>query len=250
MRNEEYGKSGGVGRPQRFRDRPRVALLVLALGAVGLVLTALIVFVSMGPASSALAGWFGMAALQGDAVHGRQLAQRQCAACHGLEGNSTNPTIPKLAEQKADYLYAQLWAFHSGQRHSQIMSPMVAHLSESDAHDLAVYYSQQRRRPDPVKDRALLPRGRAIFASGEGGWSMTQCAMCHAKGGGMMGHGMMGMMGGANAPNLNGQHAAYLVTQLDRFADGQRQGTVMNRIAALMRPEDRKAIAAYLSGLP
>lgn len=248
MRNDESGKNGGSGRPQQFRDRPRAPLLILALGALGFVLAALIVFVTMGPASSVVTGWFGAASFQGDVVHGRQLAQGRCASCHSLQGNSANPTIPKLAEQKPEYLYAQLWAFHSGQRHSPIMSSIAAHLSESDARDLAAYYSQQRRKPDPVKDQTLLARGRAIFVSGEGGWSMSQCAMCHAAIGGMTGRGMMGMTGGANAPDLNGQHAAYLVTQLNRFADGQRQGTVMNRIAASMSPADRQAVAAYLSG--
>lgn len=71
-------------------------------------------------------------------------------------------------------------------------------------------------------------------------------------GGGMMGGGMGGMMGPgtANVPNLKGQHAAYIVDQLNRFASGERQGTVMNRMAASLDDADSKAIAEFLSSTP
>jgi cytochrome c553 len=71
---------------------------------------------------------------------------------------------------------------------------------------------------------------------------------------GMMGGGMMermpmmGMM--ADAPYLNGQHAAYIVDQLDRFASGARpSSTMMGRIAAALSEADKRAVAEYLSGL-
>ena len=66
---------------------------------------------------------------------------------------------------------------------------------------------------------------------------------------GMMGHGMMGMGGVGNVPRLNGQHPAYVVDQLNRCAAGERQGTVMNRIAASLSEQEVKAVAEYLSGL-
>ena len=71
--------------------------------------------------------------------------------------------------------------------------------------------------------------------------------MMGMMGHGMMGHGMMGMM--ANMPNLNGQHATYIIDQLNRFAAGQRQGMMMNRIAAALTETDKKAVAEFLSGL-
>lgn len=62
--------------------------------------------------------------------------------------------------------------------------------------------------------------------------------MAYMMGGGMMGRGMGGMMGSgtANAPKLEGQHAAYIVDQLNRFSTGERQGTVMNRVALQTDP--------------
>jgi cytochrome c553 len=53
----------------------------------------------------------------------------------------------------------------------------------------------------------------------------------------------------ANAPRLSDQHAGYLEDQLRRFADGERQGTVMNGVATGLTETDRKAVAEYLSGL-
>ena len=64
------------------------------------------------------------------------------------------------------------------------------------------------------------------------------------------GRGRMGMMMGNSAaiPNLYGQHAAYIVKQLDAFASGARPGTVMGPIAAALSPQARRAVAEYLAG--
>jgi len=60
---------------------------------------------------------------------------------------------------------------------------------------------------------------------------------------------MMMMMGmSANVPNLNGQHADYIVDQLSRFATGERPAMVMGRIAATLSEGNRRAVAEYLAG--
>jgi cytochrome c553 len=64
---------------------------------------------------------------------------------------------------------------------------------------------------------------------------------------------MMGMMGSemmTNIPVLNGQHAAYIVDQLNRFASGEREGGMMNRIAEALSEANKEAVAEFLSGLP
>jgi cytochrome c553 len=58
---------------------------------------------------------------------------------------------------------------------------------------------------------------------------------------------MMGMMG--NAPGLNGQHADYIVDQLNRFSSGERQGMMMGSIAVMLNDTNKKAVSEYLSGL-
>jgi cytochrome c553 len=49
--------------------------------------------------------------------------------------------------------------------------------------------------------------------------------------------------------NLNGQRAAYIIDQLNRFAARHREDLVIDRIAILLRDADKKAVAEYLSGL-
>lgn len=204
------------------------------------------------------------AADAGNPKAGRQIADAKCAACHGPDGNSPVPQYPKLAGQDPAYLYQQLLAFKSGARRSEIMAGIAAGLSRTDAADVASYYARQAVHPDKVKDQRLASLGGRIFFEGGGPGGMPPCAMCHGSGGGggmpmmrgrmpmmgMMGGGMMGRGSMPPVPNLNGQHAAYVVDQLNRFATGQRPGTVMGRIAAALSARGKNAVAAFVSGQP
>ncbi len=66
-----------------------------------------------------------------------------CAACHGPDGNSTNPMWPKLAGQHAQYLAKQLRDFRAGRRNDPMMAPMAKPLSDQDIENLAAYFSSQ-----------------------------------------------------------------------------------------------------------
>ena len=87
----------------------------------------------------------GNAAAAGDAAAGKTKAA-VCAACHGPDGNSTNPLWPKLAGQHAPYLVKQLKDFKAGKRTDPIMAPMAAPLSDQDMDDLAAYYASQQQK--------------------------------------------------------------------------------------------------------
>lgn len=189
----------------------------------------------------------------GNAAAGQKIAQTQCAACHGPNGNSSAPQFPKLSGQDLDYTYWQLRAFKAGSRHSDAMQALVSNLSYADMANVAAFYARQTCQADPVRDRRLAAAGEQIFYNG-----MPACAMCHERGyrggmrGGMMGDGMMmggGMMGTrmGSVPNLNGQHAVYIADQLARFAHGERAGSVMNRFAASLHEGDRGAVAEFLA---
>lgn len=204
--------------------------------------------------------WWGSrssGAAVGNPQQGARVAETKCVACHQADGNSADPKIPKLAGQNPAYLYWQLWAYKTGARRSDIMSGIVATLSDSDMADAASFYSSQTIRPDPIKDQRLAAIGERIFFAGVGPGMVPPCAMCHGsprqEGMPMMGmmRMMMPMMGiMASAPELNGQHAAYIVDQLNRFASGERQATMMGRIAAMLSETNKKAVAEYISGLP
>ena len=220
-----------------------IKLRTIALGVGGMAVLATAIGLAIAQMNGYSGGWSraGGGGQTGDPDHGRTLAATHCASCHGDKGVGTNPRYPKLAGQKAAYLYAQLWAFKRGERSSAVMEAIVKPLSDKDLADVSAFYSGQAIHPDKVADSALASTGEQIYYAGR-----PSCAMCH-EGGGMP---MMGMMGGGaqNAPRLNGQHAAYLLKQLNAFATGERQSSVMNQIAASLSSREREAVADYLAG--
>jgi cytochrome c553 len=236
-------------------DTPRRQIVVRSLAAaIALSMTAALVACG-GPAQSQSQDpsesptWSNeqySGSIGGDPAHGERIAHEVCAACHAPDGNSVDPKIPKLAGQKLEYLYWELRAFKQDIRKSDVMTPTLASLSYADMADVANFYSQQARKADTVMDSGLAAAGGRLFFNG-----MPSCAMCHDP---AAGHGMpmMGMMGGGQtgAPNLNGQHASYIVDQLNRFASGERRGTVMNRVAGTLTGPDKMSVAEFLSATP
>ena len=103
------------------------------------------------------------AAQQPQAVNVRRpltLAQwtERCDRCHGANGNSTDPLMPALAAQRADWLEQVLQAYRTGARKSTAMAAMSALMSEGDVKDLSAYYARQSARA--VSYIVLPPAGR------------------------------------------------------------------------------------------
>jgi cytochrome c553 len=71
---------------------------------------------------------------------------QRCDRCHGVNGNSTDPRLPALAAQRADYLEGILNAFRSGTRKSPAMTAMSKVLTEADVGMLAAHYAHQKAR--------------------------------------------------------------------------------------------------------
>ena len=66
-----------------------------------------------------------------------------CFACHGNNGNSTNPMYPVLAGQKADVLVKKMKSYKDGKMktpNAPMMKPMMEPLSEQDLKDLAAFF--------------------------------------------------------------------------------------------------------------
>ena len=74
-----------------------------------------------------------------------ELTQR-CNRCHGIRGNSTDPGLPALAGQRADYLKMVLQDYRKGARKSPEMTAMAGILTEDDIDNLASYYAHQKAR--------------------------------------------------------------------------------------------------------
>jgi cytochrome c553 len=75
----------------------------------------------------------------------KEWAER-CDRCHGVDGNSTDPLMPRLSAQRADSLEQMLHAYRTGARKSTAMTAMSALMSEQDVKDLSAHYARQRAR--------------------------------------------------------------------------------------------------------
>ena len=167
-----------------------------------------------------------------DAEAGEKKAE-VCAACHGIDGNSTIPLYPILAKQTARYLYMQLRDYKRGRRKDPAMSPMAANLSKQDMLDLAAYYSSQ-------KFNGKNSRGNnELIAKGKAASDAALCTICH-----------LGKFAGQNEiPRASGQHYEYTLKQLKDFKERRRTNDAGNMTAVVrtMSDEDLEAMAAYLS---
>jgi len=169
-----------------------------------------------------------------DAEAGRKKAE-VCAACHGIDGNSTVPQNPILAGQTARYIYMQLRDFKRGRREDPMMSPMAANLSKEDMLDLAAWYSKQKFNGQNSRgDPALIGRGKAVADA-------ALCTICH----------LGGFSGQNEIPRAAGQHYEYTLKQLLDFKERRRTNDAGNMTAVVrtISDEDLQAVAAYLSTL-
>lgn len=188
-------------------------------------------------------GFGGAAQAEGNAENGQALSIT-CAACHGMDGNSSiNPDWPSLAGQHGEYILHQLQYFKSGERQDPMMSPMAAPLSDQDMADLAAYYAAQERtglEADP--DKVAL--GQQLYRGGDIEAGIAACAACHGPAG--KGNPM------AQYPALHGQHASYVEIQLKAYRAETRQtdpNRMMRDIARKLSDEQIAAVASYVQGL-
>ncbi|MEW6297621.1 MAG: c-type cytochrome [Thermodesulfobacteriota bacterium] len=188
-----------------------------------------------------------------------------CARCHGVDGLGRGLGVfPKLAGQKPAYLDLSLQAFARGWRHSGIMEPIAAGLSQEEIRELARYYAslptvnrhgQQRsgdlpgpqggaRHAAPLQPLAI-ERGKEIASRGIPGQRVPACVHCHGPG---------ATRRNPAYPELAGQYADYLALQLELFRKGHRGGTayahIMHEVADELTPEQMRDVALYYASLP
>ncbi len=89
-----------------------------------------------------LAAMFATSVAAQDVKKGEDLAQQQCAACHGKDFvTGIDPTYPKLAGQYQDYLEKVLRDYKSGARQNPIMNGIAKPLTRDDIRNVSAYLS-------------------------------------------------------------------------------------------------------------
>jgi cytochrome c553 len=193
--------------------------------------------------------------IHGDAAAGAQKAQ-VCLACHGANGVSVAPTFPRLAGQRADYLYHRLVSFKRADPKDPYyskspMTAMAATLSDEDARNLATYFSAQ---PPQVTDVPVPPpsaeRGAALFYAGDPSHGVPPCQGCH-------GVAASGVTSRDNQyltyPSLRGQYGPYVIARLTSFREGLPHDSsndfIMAGVAQTLDDESIRLLAAWISSL-
>lgn len=169
-----------------------------------------------------------------------------CTACHGPDGNSSNPIWPNLAAQNPSYIVAQLKAFKAGTRQNPSMAPMVAPLTEGDMEEIANFFAAQtlKVRPLAADQSASAAAGAKIYRGGDAERAIPACMACHGPDG--------GGNPGSGYPALRGQQFDYTVAQLTNYHSGARQTdpqSMMRTVAKRLTEDDIKNLARYVSAL-
>ena len=164
----------------------------------------------------------------------RQLAQ-QCFACHGPDGNSTNPRYPVLAGQSWRYIYLELRDFKEGRRSNPEMSPMAANLTRDQMIALGNFFAAQTPKPIAfTADPAKVAAGKKVADA-------VLCTMCH----------LGGFKGQNEIPKVAGQWPQYIQKQLEDFRARRRtnDGGNMQSVSANLTDADIDNLAQYVTSL-
>ena len=185
-------------------------------------------------------------AAEGNAAAGK-VKSELCQSCHGVNGKSTDPTVPSLAGQHPAYILKQIYDFQMENRSDPRMSP-IAHslVVAQDVRDIAVFFAAQPTMRGTLGKNAQVERGRSIFESGIPARNIGSCIQCHGPNGKGSSQGM------ALFPVIGGQNKTYLLKQLNDFKAFKRNtdpSGVMAGLASQLKPEELDAVAEYLAGM-
>ncbi len=168
-----------------------------------------------------------------DIKAGKTIADRDCKACHGLNGGGTAPGIPHLAAQRESYLLASLKAYKDAKRSHAALRDMATHMTEADMRNLAAYYASL----PPV---ASVPpkNGAIVFPYERGSKLAVACAKCHSEDGNSKLPGI---------PNLAGQQPLYFVAAIQEYLHAERKAAPMHAMLRRLNKIERESVALYFA---
>ena len=169
-------------------------------------------------------------AFNGDAKRGHELSYT-CNGCHAIPNyKNVYPTysVPKLHNQRPEYIVAALKAYKSGERSHGTMHSQASSMSEQDMADIAAYLAGPEVLTQSKNDVPATQRPKATEV----------CLACHGTNG-------VGIT--ADYPTIAGQHKDYIERALHDYQKGGRKNPVMAGMAATLTPADIEQLATYYS---
>jgi cytochrome c553 len=181
------------------------------------------------------------------ALSGRgDAAAEGCKRCHAADGSGgPEGAFPSLAGQRSEYTFNALDAYARGGRPSGIMQPIAAAMSADEMRRAAEHYAKLSSvRAGAATDSSAVERGKQLANRGVPEQNVPACAECH---------GPRRTRRNAGYPRLAGQHASYLVQQLELFRARVRGGSkyahLMDKVAPRLSDAQMRDVAAYYASL-
>ena len=195
----------------------------------------------------------------GDAEAGAT-ASAACAACHGVDGNPSDPMYPRLAGQGEKFIAQQLALFATGERNTglaAVMVPFAQMLGPQDMRDVGAYFAQQKSGAELADDSLVTEGpyeglkyyeiGQKLFRGGDAERGIPACLACHGPAG--------AGNPGPGYPHIAGQYADYTVRRLQEYKAGTTSErdparfNIMAKVAHSLTEQEIGALASYLQGL-
>jgi cytochrome c553 len=168
-----------------------------------------------------------------DVAAGKAFAERECRACHGLDGRGAASGIPHLAAQSERYLVVALKEYRDGKRTHAALREIATNMSDADARNLAGYYASLPPVQDAsAKDAKLVTpyeRGQELAAA---------CSKCHGEDGNSKTPG---------TPSLAGQQPQYLVVAIQEYLAKERKAAPMHALLPGLSKLDKESLALYFA---
>jgi cytochrome c553 len=179
---------------------------------------------------------------------GGHVTLQTCNACHGSDGNGRDGVFPRLAGLSKDYILQALEDFRSGKRQSGFMQPFAADLTDAQIEKFASHFASKNRKLEPGAplDPGAMRRAAKIAEPARSTRGLPACRACHKQ----ADH----QEQVSDIPNISGQPASYIRTQLKLFRSGIRAGTpdaqIMARMANGLTDQEIEDLSEYFAALP
>ena len=175
---------------------------------------------------------------------GRQIAERECEGCHGVDGISSVSTTPSIGGFSETAILDLLESYRQETRPAQSvvlddgterdMYDVIKQVPLTDLQHVASYYDSLRWTPhEQLFDKDLAQRGKRIHK--------VKCGKCHLK---------EGSIPESDHAILMGQWRAYIAQQFDDFDSRKRRmASKMQQKYDSLSAEDKLALKElYASG--